>query len=63
MRTPWASLGTDLCGVAGDVTFPLGPHQRVTDPSAAGDSHQRRVGLRIIGEARYPGRLLERELT
>jgi hypothetical protein len=43
--------GTDLGSVAGDVTFPFGPHESVTDPPAVGDLQKGRIGLRVIGEA------------
>jgi hypothetical protein len=56
-------LRTDLASAAGDVAFPLGPHQSVTNRSGPGDIDEGCVGVGVIGKALYPGCLLERELT
>jgi hypothetical protein len=52
-------LGSDFGGVVGDVTFPLRSHESLTDRSASDDLHESGIGLRVIGEARYPGRLFQ----
>jgi hypothetical protein len=53
-------LFADLGDPAGYVPAALGSHQCVAQPAVARELQQAGVGVRVISEARHPGRVFER---